>query len=695
MTMRGIEMKDKFESIVSDKLKAMSLLQKVGQMRNDAKPIKKLDIKKYDWWNEALHGVGRAGLATVFPQAIALAAIFDEQLMEDVAGIVSTEARGIYNHAQARGDYSRYKGLTMWTPNINIFRDPRWGRGQETYGEDPYLTSRLGVAFVKGLQGYDKDYLKTAACAKHFAVHSGPESERHTFDAQPSKYDLYDTYLPAFECAVREGKVASVMSAYNAVYGLPCSCSPFLLHDILREKWGFDGYVVSDCGAIKDIVYNHKTYKSPTLAVAKAVEAGCDLECGSMYTSLTLSKMMNKIKMQTINQSVKRLLMTRAKLGMFDDSCPYDSIGYDVVACKEHEDFAITVAEKCVVLLKNDGTLPLDKGEKICVIGHNAKNSQMLLGNYEGTPSSFINAFDGISREIGYEPPYAEGYAFDVKKDKNALLAEALQCAEGVDTIILCVGLDNNLEGEEGAADGYSEDDNALRGDRVTITLPKREIVLIEKLLELNKKIVLLNFSGGAVTFSGNESTLNAIMQCWYTGAKGGEAIARILFGKVSPSGKLPVTFYKKEEDLPDFRDYSMDNRTYRYFRGEAMYPFGFGLTYADIEFENVKCTYDDAALNIDVTLSNPSSIDTEEVVQIYFHFNDISGKTPLWALKKFKRVKVPANQTQNVQLTIDRRDIYYIDDNGDKHPYQGKLDIFVGNSSPHRYAKGVYTSCD
>ncbi len=681
-------MSNEFKKNVSEKISKMTLLEKVSQMHNVAKGIKRLDINAYDWWNEALHGVGRSGLATVFPQATAMASTFDSDMIEKVACIVSSEARAIYNKAQSENDFSRYKGLTFWTPNINIYRDPRWGRGQETYGEDPYLTSRMGVAFIKGLQGYDKKYLKVAACAKHFAVHSGPESERHTFDAQPSAFDFYDTYLPAFECAVKEAKVESVMTAYNALYGYPCSCNKNLLEDILRKSWGFEGHVVSDCGAIKDIAFTHKTYPNPADAVAKAVDAGCDLECGFLYPLLTLSKVLKKIDIKTIDKSVERLMMTRAKLGMFDNNCPYDNIKYDIVACKEHEDFAIEVARKSIVLLSNDGILPLDKTQKICVIGPNAKNNQMLLGNYEGTPSSFVNVFDAVQAELGVEVPYASGGNLRHAKLSSDDLNSAIAVAKENDVILLCLGLDAAIEGEEGVPDLFDPNSKSARGDRATISVPKAQLVLIENLLALDKKIVLLNFSGGAVTFGGFEKQANALLQCWYPGAKGGVAISDILFGKTSPSGKLPVTFYQSDADLPPFGDYSMKNRTYRFFEGEAMFPFGFGLTYADIKFDNTKARVDDGIV-ISSKISNTSNVDTDEVVQIYFSLDTVKGDKPLCALKKFERIHLDPFGKIDFETKIDKSDIFFVDGDGHKIEYTGKIKIFVGNSSPHCLAQG------
>ncbi len=666
------------EVFVDEMISKMSLYQKISQLRNVSKGLKKHDIKKYDWWNEALHGVGRAGVATVFPQAIGLAAMFDEETLFKVADVVSTEGRAIYNKAQKNKDYSRYRGLTYWTPNINIFRDPRWGRGQETYGEDPYLTSRLGVAYINGLQGDNKEYLKSAACAKHFAVHSGPERDRHIEDIHPSKYDLYDTYLPAFEVAVKEGNVEAVMSAYNAVYSAPCVCSEFLLQKTLRDDWGFKGHVVSDCGALKDIWLYHKYETNPVKGVALALKAGCDLECGPNYPMLYPATMLGYVHKSDIDKAVKRLLTTRAKLGMFDNDCPYNSIGEEVIACKEHEQFAIDIAKKTLVLLKNDGVLPLNKNMKVAVVGNNADDKRMLLANYEGTPSGYITVLQGIENLIGKENvSYAKGSKAITYAGHKELVEEAVIVANKADVVVVCCGIDATIEGEE-SKDRFDEEIAGSRGDRDSIQLPKPQIELIEAMLATGKQVVLLNFSGCAMAFGGLEEKVSAVMQCWYPGGKGGQGVAEVLFGDYSPAGRLPVTFYKDDKDIGNFKDYSMSNRTYKYFSGSPLYPFGFGLSYTKFKYTNI--AYIDNKVTVDVT--NIGACDSDESVQLYIVLNEAST-TAKYALKGFKKIFLKAGETQQVSIDISKETVSYINQEGEKTMPQNTVIAYVGGCSP------------
>lgn len=677
----------RFDSKVDALLAEMTLSEKISQLKNHAKAIKRLDIKAYDWWNEALHGVGRAGLATVFPQAIGMAATFDVEMVQRVGDMVSTEARAKYNEAQRLKVYSRYNGLTFWSPNINIYRDPRWGRGQETYGEDPYLTAQMGVAYIKGLQGNDPEYLKVSACAKHFAVHSGPEKDRHTQNVEPTKRELFDTYLPAFEKAVKEANVESVMTAYNAVYGEPCSSSRFLLQDLLRGKWKFKGHIVSDCGAIGDIIFKHRKTYNPIKGAAMAIKAGCDLECGNIYTLLGLAVRFKLVSIDIINDAVRRLLMTRAKLGMFDDGCPYDEMDDSLIACKAHEAYAIEVARKSLVMLKNDGVLPLKGTEKIAIIGPNAKSTRMLLGNYEGTPSSFVTIHDGIAEVVGKDNVfYALGCHLVSDEKSEQMIEEAKNAAIKSDVIILCLGLDGTLEGEEGDADQFDEKGNAYRGDRHTLELPQSQIRLIHEMLDLHKKIIVLNCSGGAVTFGGTQEKVNALIQSWYPGAKGGVAVADLLFGKYSPSGRLPVTFYEKDDDLPDFSDYSMADRTYRYFKGKPLYPFGYGLSYSHFMYSDMAVFKSDEKTVIRVDLTNTGDYDAEEVVQVYVKICHATTIVPLWSLKKLKRVFVSKGQTLKLDFELDECAYSYIDDNGDVQYAMTEAEVFVGGCSPNNH---------
>jgi len=558
-----------FEERANDLVSRMTLEEKVTQMLHAAPAIPRLGIPSYNWWNEALHGVARAGVATVFPQAIGLAATFDDNLVNKVADVISTEGRAKYHEFQRKGDHDIYKGLTFWSPNINIFRDPRWGRGQETFGEDPYLTGRLGVAFVKGLQGSDNKYLKSAACVKHFAVHSGPESERHSFNAEVSKKDLWETYLPAFRECIEEADVQGVMGAYCRVNGEPCCGSKTLLTEILRKDWGFKGYVTSDCWAIKDFHENHMVTITAPESVALAVNNTCDLNCGNMFGNLLIAHKEGLVSEETIDESVTRLILTRMKLGMFDspENVPYSDIPYESNSCKEHTDFALEVSKKSLVLLKNsDNTLPLDKDKikSIAVIGPNASSLAALEGNYSGTADRYITVLEGIIDTVNKDTRvyYAEGchlYKDKVSDLANAhdRFAEAISAAERSDAVVMCLGLDPSIEGEEGdASNEFSS------GDKRDLRLPGLQQELLEEIHKTGKPIILVLLSGSALAVTWADENVPAIIQAWYPGALGGKAVASLIFGEFSPSGRLPVTFYKSSEELPDFHDYSMKNRT-------------------------------------------------------------------------------------------------------------------------------------
>ncbi|MBE5041146.1 glycoside hydrolase family 3 C-terminal domain-containing protein [Ructibacterium gallinarum] len=590
----------------------MTVEEMASQTRYDAPAIPRLGIPAYNWWNEGLHGVARAGIATVFPQAIGLAATFDEQMIYDIADVISTEARAKYNAAIKQEDRDIYKGLTMWSPNINIFRDPRWGRGHETYGEDPYLTSRLGVAFVKGLQG-EGEHLKCAACAKHFAVHSGPEENRHYFNAKVTKEDMEKTYLPAFRALVEEAKVEGVMGAYNCVNGEPACGSP-TLQKYLREDWGFEGYFVSDCWAIYDFHEHHYVTKTATESVALALKNGCDLNCGTTYLNMLLALKEGLITEQDIRTAVERLMTTRIKLGMFEHT-EYDDIPYEVVACKEHRELALEAARKSMVLLKNDGILPLSTTCKVAVIGPNANSRSVLLGNYSGTPKKFTTVLEGIYEMLGEEKvDYCEGcHLYKDYMENHAMpgdrLSEAVTVASTSDVVILCLGLDAELEGEEGdRSNQYSS------GDKRDLQLPSSQQKLLERIVAINKPVVLISMTGSAMNYSYAHKHVNAIVQAWYPGGEGGRAIAELLFGVYNPSGKLPITFYADESDLPPFEDYSMKNRTYRYFTGKPLYPFGYGLSYTTFTYDDVKIRDN----HVEVVVTNTGAYDGEEVVQVY-----------------------------------------------------------------------------
>ena len=606
----------------------MTLEEKVDQTLHSAPAIERLGIKAYNWWSEALHGVARAGVATVFPQAIGLAATFDEDFIEEVADAISTEGRAKFNMQQSFDDTDIYKGLTFWSPNVNIFRDPRWGRGHETFGEDPYLTSRLGVRFVEGLQGHDENYLKAAACAKHFAVHSGPEDVRHSFNAIASKQDMYETYLPAFKACVQEAKVEAVMGAYNRTNGEPCCGSKELLIDILREEWGFEGHVVSDCWAIKDFHEGHNVTNTPVESVAMAMNNGCDLNCGNLFYYLKQAVEEGLVKEERIDEALINLFTTRMKLGVFDNKGdnPYDKIPYTVVDSKEMQELNLEAASKCVVLLKNeDNLLPLNKNniKTIGVIGPNANNRKALVGNYEGTASRYWTILEGIQEYLGDEVRVMTSDGCHLCHNRiqglgkpNDRLAEVKGVCENSDVIIACMGLDASLEGEEG-----DRGNEFASGDKPNLNLPGIQQEILEVIYQSGKPVVLVLLSGSALAVNWAQDHIPAIVQGWYPGAQGGRAIAQILFGAKNPEGKLPVTFYRSSEELLDFTDYNMAGRTYRYMTQEALYPFGYGLSYTDFEISNVttnKTEVELGGIDIKATVKNVGTMHGVEKVQVY-----------------------------------------------------------------------------
>ena len=569
-----------FKERAKELVSKMTIGEKMSQMRYDSPAIERLGIPAYNWWNEALHGVARSGCATVFPQAIGMAASFDTELMYEVATAISDEARAKYNEYKKFGDTQIYQGLTIWSPNINIFRDPRWGRGHETYGEDPYLTGTMATAFIKGLQGNGK-YRKTDATIKHYAVHSGPEGLRHGFDAKVNQKDLYETYLWAFKYCIDNAEPSAVMGAYNRTNGEPCCASKTLIKDILYKEFGFDGYVVSDCGAICDINEYHKVTEGPAQSAALAVNNGCNLNCGSAYTKLVAAYAMGLVSEEAITEGVERLFTARFRLGMFDNDCEYDNIPYDIIECDRHRKLNRKMAQESMVLLKNDGILPLKQGQTIAVIGPNADIKEILLGNYNGTPSVYSTLLKGIQDANEGKTIYARGchlFKENISLWDEHPLREAVIAAKHADTVIMIMGLSPMLEGEQG--DAYNGD---LSGDKPDVELPKIQKILYEEIKKTGKPIIFVNVSGSCINLSDQDENCNAVVQCFYPGAEGGDALADILFGKVSPNGRLPVTFYKSADDLPPFEDYSMGNRTYKFFKGDVVYPFGYGLTYSDI----------------------------------------------------------------------------------------------------------------
>lgn len=689
------EYKEKAAELVAQ----MTLEEKVSQMLHAASAIERLGIKKYNWWNEALHGVARAGTATVFPQAIGLAATFDEDLLEEIGDAISTEARAKYNIQQKYGDYDIYKGLTFWSPNINIFRDPRWGRGHETYGEDPYLTSRLGIRFVNGLQGDDKEHLKVAACAKHFAVHSGPEALRHSFNAEASEQDMRETYLPAFEALVKEAKVEAVMGAYNRTNGEPCCGSKRLLKEILREEWGFDGHVVSDCWAIRDFHTQHMVTESAVDSVALAVSNGCDVNCGSMFRYLTQAVNEGKLAEELIDKAVTRLFTTRMKLGCMEgQTTKYDDIPYSVVDSAEMKTLNLKTAKKSLVLLKNkDHMLPLDKSKikTIGVIGPNADNRRALVGNYEGTASRYVTVLEGIEDYLGNDVRVLYSLGCHLYKPKTSNLTEENDrisevravCAES-DVVVVCLGLDASIEGEEGdTGNEYSS------GDKKHLGLPGLQEEVLKTAYESGKPVILVLLSGSALAVNFADEHVPAIIQAWYPGAQGGRAVAELIFGEFSPEGKLPVTFYKTVEELPEFTDYSMKNRTYRYMQQEALYPFGFGLSYTDFEFSDLKVEKCCDEFCVRVKVKNTGNFDGTCTVQIYVKAE--KEGTPNPQLKALKKVCLVAGEEKQVEIPLSMTAFELCDEDGNRQIYDCTYTIYAGDSQPDvRSAKLMGREC-
>ncbi len=685
-----------FKERAADLVSKMTLEEKASQLRYDAQPVERLGIPRYNWWNEALHGVARAGVATVFPQAIGMASIFDDEFLEKVADVIATEGRAKYNESTKKGDRDIYKGITFWSPNVNIFRDPRWGRGHETYGEDPYLTSRLGVAFVKGLQG-DGKYLKTAACAKHYAVHSGPEDDRHHFNAVVSQKDLYETYLPAFETLVKEAKVESVMGAYNRTNGEPCNGSKTLLKDILRDGWGFDGHVVSDCWAIKDFHEGHGVTKTPTESVALALKNGCDLNCGNMYLLILLALKEGKITEEDIDRAAIRLMTTRMKLGMFDDDCEFDKIPYELNDSIEHNKLSQEAAKKSMVLLKNDGLLPLDSGKikNIAVIGPNADSSLALRANYSGTPSQNITILEGIRKRVSEDTRvwYAMGSHLFMNRDEDLAqpddrLQEAVSAAERSDVVVLCLGLDASVEGEQNDQGTVILD---AGGDKADLNLPESQKNLLNAVLATGKPTIVALLSGSALTIGEAADKVAAIVQCWYPGSRGGLAFAEMIFGDYSPAGRLPVTFYKSTEELPPFEDYSMENRTYKFMKGEALYPFGFGLSYTNFEYSNIVCSQtvnNGENLSVSVDVQNTGSVDSDEVVQVYIKDNEASVRVPKHSLCGFKRIHLRSGEKKTVTFEIDKKAMTIVDEAGKRYIENGEFTLYVGGSQPDKVSE-------
>ncbi|MBR7160369.1 MAG: glycoside hydrolase family 3 C-terminal domain-containing protein [Clostridia bacterium] len=626
---------------------SMNVYEQISQIRLNARAIQRLGIPQYNFWNECLHGVARAGVATVFPQAIAMASSWNDKLMLKVADVISTEARAKYNEYKKAGLTKQYQGLNMLSPNINIFRDPRWGRGHETYGEDPYLTSRMAISFVKGLQG-DKKYRKCGATLKHYAVHSGPERGRREFDAITDSDTLYDTYLRAFANTIKEANPASVMTAYNAVNGVPCTCSKRLVDDILRKEFGFDGYVISDYGSTTSIYEGHEYTANYEEACKVALEAGLDLDLGHCFDYLESAYEKGYISSDCIRTACIRVLTSRIALGEFDQT-EYDSIPYDVIDCKEHRQLNLEMARESVVLLKNNGILPLSPDAKVAVIGPNADDISTLYANYNGNMSRYTTILRGMQDE-NENTLYAMGcpHYLDRDEDWDEQMEDEAECvARHSDIIVMVMGLNPSMEGEETGDEGAMADGSTWgdKGDRVMIDLPPRQVALYHRLRAIGKPIVFVNVSGSAVNLTDMKDSADAILQCFYPGALGGQAVSEIIYGKVNPSAKLPVTFYKSIDDLPAFSDYGMKGRTYRYFEGEVVYPFGYGISYTTYNYSDLR--YDDSTLT--VKISNVGDMDGMEVVQVYSIEKD--KKT----LIDFQKVLVKSGQSIEVTLNYDK----------------------------------------
>lgn len=670
----------------------MTLEEKASQLRYDAPPIRRLGVPAYNWWNESLHGVARAGAATSFPQAIGLAATFDEELLQEIGAVIAEEGRAKYNAYSAENDRDIYKGLTFWSPNVNIFRDPRWGRGQETYGEDPYLSGRMGTAYVKGLQG-ERDILKAAACVKHYAVHSGPEALRHEFNAVVSQKDLNETYLSAFETVVGEADVEGVMGAYNRTNGEPCCGSRTLIQDILREKWGFQGHFVSDCWAIRDFHEHHEVTTDAKHSAATAINAGCDLNCGNTYLHILNAHQNGLVSEETITESAVRLFTTRFLLGLFEEN-EFDQIPYEAVECRKHLALSERAARESIVLLKNEGLLPLDihQIKTLGVIGPNADSRAALIGNYHGTASEYITVLDGIRRYVKENAQadlgevrvlYSEGA--DISKDKvehlaqkNDRISEARIVAKHSDVVILCLGLNEFLEGEEG-----DEGNRDASGDKKDLLLPESQRELMGAVTDTGTPVVLCLMAGSDIDLGYAQDHCPAILQLWYPGARGGKAAADLLFGKYSPSGKLCVTFYDGIERLPDFEDYSMKNRTYRYLEELVQYPFGYGLTYGEAVVKAAELCSTEKDRYIHAVVENKSSIDIEEVVQVYVK-NVTSAYAPLNPrLCGYQRVPLAAGEEKELIIRLDSKTFQVVHESGELITDGGKYRIYVGLSQP------------
>lgn len=651
----------------------MTVEEMAGQLKYDSEPIERLGIPAYNWWNEGLHGLSRSGISTLFPQAIGLAATFDRELLHRAGEITGIEARAKYAWYSKLGDVDKFKGITIWSPNINIFRDPRWGRGQETYGEDPYLTAELGIQYVRGIQG-DGKVLRAAACAKHLAAHSGPEETRHGFNAKVSLKDLNETYLPAFERLVREAEVEGIMGAYNAVNGEPSCASEYLMGKL--AEWGFDGYFVSDCWAIRDFHEAHHITKEPKESASLAIKAGCDVNCGCTYEHLLTAYNEGLITKEEIRTACVHAMRTRIRLGMFDKTEHFD-YPYSIVACKQHKAESLRAAQESIVLLKNNGILPLDENKirTIAVIGPQADSRVALEGNYTPKADRYITMLEGVQDRFNGRVIFAEGCHLYQDRVSQICLAgdrysEAIAAAENADVVIACVGLDSTIEGEQGdAGNEYSS------GDKADLMLPQSQRKLLELLKGTGKPLIVVCNAGGSMNMLVDA---DAVLHAWYPGSEGGKAFAQILFGDISPSGKLPVTFYETADKLPDFEDYSMKERTYRYTRDNILYPFGYGLTYSKVRCGSLSYN----SFTAEVGIENVGDFDTDEVVQVYIG-DDCEYAVPNPKLCGFERVHLARGEKKTVTIALDKDMFTAVDENGGRKVFSNEFRLYAGVSQP------------
>ena len=666
----------------------MTVEEKISQLLYNAPAIERLGIDEYNWWNEGSHGVARAGTATVFPHAIAMASTFDPELIGEVADVISTEGRAKYNKHVKYGDHDIFKGLTFWAPNINIFRDPRWGRGQETFGEDPFLTSQLGVSFVKGIQG-DGEFYKAAACSKHFAVHSGPEKTRHGFDAVVDMHDMWETYLPAFEKTVKAG-VAGVMGAYNRTNSEPCCAHSYLLVDVLRKKWNFDGYIVSDCGALGDIYKFHKFVETKAEAAAVSLKNTCDLNCGETYDALIDAYEQDLVTEDEITAAAENVFTIRYLLGEFESVRPYSDIGFDKLDSKEHKALNLRTAEQCIVLLENkDNFLPLDKNtnKKIAVVGPNSLSVTALEGNYNAYASEYVTVADGIRRvfkdaEISVEKGcnYCDEYLNHWSGFQN-MISDGVATAAEADITVLALGLDQSIEGED---TGYDNDYTSC-GDKRTLYLPATQQKLAEAVCDVCDNVVVVLLCGSSIDVGEKvRNHAKAVIHAWYPGSMGGLALANILAGDANPSAKLPITIYKGDHDMPDFEDYNMKGRTYRYIDGDALYPFGFGLSYTSYKYDNAKVvSADGEKITVSAEVENAGSIAGKEIIQVYAAYTDSRVATPHWQLCSLKSVPLEAGEKKEITLDIDRYWVKAVTMDGERVDPDGKITLYIGGHQP------------